>query len=224
MKPRPSIVFLAAGPVAISVGMTLLRLVGELAHWSERWFTTDTQGVVPSGVSWLFGITWLAAPFGAWFAWKLAAAGSPPPPAGRTLGLSVAAVVVLYGGLRFLVDLFPLGFPRVLVVIWGIAAAAAGVAFLAWPALARVLLAYGLLSRAAVALVMLLAMRGDWGTHYDYVGMPPRFQMPFWPRFLWLALFPQLVFWVAFTVVLGTLAGSLAAFLLARRRAAAPAR
>jgi hypothetical protein len=85
---------------------------------------------------------------------------------------------------------------------------AAGAALQAWGSrpLFLTLLLYGLLSRAFVALVMLLAMVGSWGTHYDYFGMPAEFQMPLVPRFLWLALFPQLIFWVAFTVILGSIA------------------
>lgn len=54
-----------------------------------------------------------------------------------------------------------------------------------------------------------------WGTHYDYVGMPPQFRMPLLPRFLWLALFPQMVFWTSFTVVLGCASGGL--YLVAER-------
>jgi hypothetical protein len=72
---------------------------------------------------------------------------------------------------------------------------------------------YGLAARIPVAAVMFLAMAGAWGTHYDYVGMPRHFQMPFWPRYLWLALVPQLVFWVAFTVLLGGIGGVLVAAL-----------
>ena len=71
-----------------------------------------------------------------------------------------------------------------------------------------------------VVVIMLLAMRGNWGTHYDYVGMPSAFQMALGPRFLWLAFFPQLVFWVGFTILMGTLAGSLAVVLLLRPRIA----
>ena len=55
-----------------------------------------------------------------------------------------------------------------------------------------------------------LAMAGNWGTHYDYVGAPAQFQMPLWPRFFWLGFFPQLIFWVSFTVVFGVLSGSIA--------------
>ena len=43
--------------------------------------------------------------------------------------------------------------------------------------LGRTLLAYGLAARIPVAGIMFLAMMGRWGTHYDYVGMPPEFQM-----------------------------------------------
>jgi hypothetical protein len=86
----------------------------------------------------------------------------------------------------------------------------------AWPALGRVLLAYGLLSRGVVALVMLLAMQGRWGTHYDYADMPRVLEMPFWTAYLMFAFIPQLVFWVAYTVVLGMLAGTVVAALRAR--------
>jgi hypothetical protein len=64
---------------------------------------------------------------------------------------------------------------------------------------------------------MFLAMRGNWGTHYDYVGMPPQFQMSLLPKFLWLGFFPQLVFWVGFTILTGSLAGSIAAVVISRQ-------
>src|SRR5262249_27728108 len=116
-----------------------------------------------------------------------------------------------------------IAFPRVLIAVWGIMAVAALLQWPTWPRLFRTLLAYGLASRVPVAVIMFLAMRGNWGTHYDYVGMPPPFQMPFWPRYLWLGFFPQVVFWVGFTVLNGSLAGSLVAVALRRRTAAAPA-
>jgi hypothetical protein len=80
-----------------------------------------------------------------------------------------------------------------------------------WPGLFKALLAYGFASRIPVALIMLLAMSGNWGTHYDYVGMPPEFQMPLVPKYFWLAFFPQLVFWVGFTIVIGSLTGVITA-------------
>jgi hypothetical protein len=44
-------------------------------------------------------------------------------------------------------------------------------------------------------------------THYDYVGLQKFHEA----GFFWLALGPQLVFWVSFTVVLGMLSGSVVA-------------
>jgi hypothetical protein len=101
-------------------------------------------------------------------------------------------------------------FPLVLLYVWAVMAVGAAVQFLAWPELARVMSAYGLAARIPVVVVMFLAMLGNWGTHYDYVGMPAPFQMPFWPGFFWLAFFPQLVFWVSYSIVLGVLSGSIA--------------
>jgi hypothetical protein len=198
----------ALPPAAIALAVTLLRLAGELRGWSEAWFSRAPGGLVPAGLaSVLVGITWLALPFGAWFAWRLARAGGARPPFGRALGIAALALVVLYGGTR-LVSAVSLPFAGFLLLIWTAGVAAAILAWQAWPALGRVLLAYGVLSRAVVALVMLLAMHGRWGTHYDYADSPGVREMPFWTAYLMLAFVPQLVFWVAYTVVLGMLAGA----------------
>lgn len=200
---------MALPPALIALAVTLLRLAGELGGWSEVWFSRATGGLVPVGaVSWLVGITWLALPFGAWLAWSLVRSGAARPRAGRAGLVAVLALVVLYGGTR-LVSLLRLGFPAFLLVVWTVGVLAAVLAWQAWPALGRVLLAYGLLSRAVVALVMLLAMRGRWGTHYDYADMPRVLELPFAHAYLMFAFIPQLVFWVAFTIVLGMLAGTL---------------
>jgi hypothetical protein len=110
---------------------------------------------------------------------------------------------------RFLFRIFPANFPEILIPLWLCWAAAAALQYFGWPSLFRVLLAYGFAARIPVALVMFFAMLGNWGTHYDYVGTPLQFSMPLVPRYLWLAFFPQLVAWVSFTIVLGTLAGVL---------------
>jgi hypothetical protein len=206
-------------PALIALAITLLRLAGELGHWSERWFSSETGGIIPQGASWLFGITWLAAPFGAYFALKLARAGEGPRRPWRALAWSAAGLVIVLVGLR-LVWRLPIPFPPILIAVWLTMVAGAALAWAASPALGRTLLVYGLASRLPVVLVMLLAMRGNWGTHYDYVGVPFALKLDFWPRFLWLAFFPQLVFWVAFTVLLGSLAGNLAIVLFMRPRLA----
>jgi hypothetical protein len=100
-----------------------------------------------------------------------------------------------------------------------VAVLAATLAWRAWPELARVLLAYGLLSRAPVALVMLMAMHGHWGTHYDYADAPRVQELPLWTAYFALAFVPQLAFWVAFTIVAGMLAGTIAAAIARRSQA-----
>jgi hypothetical protein len=208
----------ALPPALVALAVTLLRLAGELRGWSEAWFSRATSGLLPAGAaSWLVGITWLALPFGAWFAWRLLRSGTATPRAGRAVLVVAVALVVLYGGTR-LVGRLGLGFPAFLLAIWTVGVLAAVLAFQAWPALGRVLLAYGLLSRAVVALVMFLAMRGRWGTHYDYADVPRVQELPFGTAYVMLAFVPQLVFWVAYTIVVGMVAGAAVAFL--RRRPA----
>lgn len=199
-------------PALLTLAITLVRLTGELRHWSERWFSRETGGIVPQGVSWFFGITWLAAIFGIYFAWKLARAGHGP----RSLGK--AAISASLGIVIFLVfspivarihDATKINFPEILIFIWFFWALAGVIQYFGWPDLFKALLLYGYAARIPVAVVMFFAMLENWGTHYDYVGMPPQFSMSPVPRFLWLAFFPQLVAWVGFTITLGAVAGVL---------------
>jgi hypothetical protein len=210
---------LIAVPAVVSLAVTLLRLTGELRHWPERWFSTETGGAVPRGmsVSWIVGITWLAIPFGIYFAFKLARAGDGPRSMGRALTCAVAGLLIIPGS-SYLFGYIPARFPEILIFVWLFWSVAAGLQFLGWPSLAKLLMWYGLAARIPVAIVMFLAMQGNWGTHYDYVGIqwPSHFSPGFVSRYLWLAFFPQLVAWVAYTIALGALAGTVATALLPR--------
>src|SRR5262249_36648034 len=75
---EPGLLRMIAVPALISLAVTLLRLTGELEHWSPKWFSSETGGIAPSGMSWLIGISWLAVPFGAYFGFRLVAAGRGP--------------------------------------------------------------------------------------------------------------------------------------------------
>jgi hypothetical protein len=55
-------------PAVITLALTLLRLTGEMRHGSPAWLSPETGGIIPTGVSWIFGITWLPAVFGVYFA------------------------------------------------------------------------------------------------------------------------------------------------------------
>ena len=207
-------------PALISLVVTLTRLAGEIRHWSPTWFSSETGGTLPSSpYAWVIGITWLAIPFGAYFGIKLAASAGKAPPVLWSLAWAISGVVVMYGS-RFLFRFIPLRFPEILIPVWLFMACAAALQYLAWPALFKTLLAYGLAARIPVVVVYFLAMWANWGTHYDYVGMPPQFSMPLLQRFLWLGFFPQLIFWVGFTITAGSVAGVAAAAVVPTRASA----
>src|SRR5215210_5674031 len=86
-------------PSMIALAVTILRLVGELQHWSGKWFDTNGGGIEPAGVSWIIGITWLAFPFGVYFAMKLTAAGRGPSSAGKAITLAVLGAAIFAVGM-----------------------------------------------------------------------------------------------------------------------------
>ncbi len=202
-------------PAIITLAVTILRLVGELQHWSARWFSTETGGIRPHDTSWIIGITWLAALFGVYFAWRLIQCGRAPKSLGKAIIFAVLGILIFfayYPVTEFLATTFHFGFPHYLIVIWFCWILAGAIQYAGWPELFKVLLLYAYAARIPVAIVMFFAMIGHWGTHYDYVGM----QIPLsgLPRYLWLAFFPQLVGWVGFTITLGSAAGILLACIL----------
>jgi hypothetical protein len=201
-------------PAIITLAVTLLRLAGERMHWSHRLFNPEAGG---GGA--LVGIVWLVFVFGVYFALKLARAGDAPSGVGRGLGLVALAIVVFIGSG---IVAGALGVPQVSFTMAAVFVAASVVAFFlawrAWPALGRVLFVYGLAARIPVALVMLVAILGNWGTHYD---VPPSADFPAMApiaKWFWIGLVPQLTVWIAFTVVGGMLVGLLAGALVHRGR------
>lgn len=205
-------------PALITLAVTLLRLFGELQHWSTEWFNNSSGGVTPQGVSWIVGIVWLPLPFGIYFALRLARAGRGPRSVGRAVAMAVLGLLLLAVFFTLVLPrLSALSFRPFLLSIWAVGVVAAALQWFGWRDLFKTLAAYGLAARVVVVLVMLLAMLGRWGTHYDYGQEPDAAQLSFAFKFWWLAFFPQLVFWVGFTIVLGALSGSIA-YALARRR------
>ena len=198
-------------PSIITLAVTLLRLVGELRHWPAKWFSTETGGIIPSGVSWIFGITWLSAIFGAYFAVKLMAAGQKPKSMFRAISFAVLGILIFIASqpaVESLASSFQIEFPYYLIIVWFFFVLAGVIQYFGWPELFKILLAYAYAARIPVAIVMFFAMLGHWGTHYDYVGMS--FPLYGLPKYLWLAFFPQLVAWIGFTITLGSVAGVLA--------------
>ncbi|MFB3923743.1 MAG: hypothetical protein ACE145_18620 [Terriglobia bacterium] len=191
-------------PGLITLAITILRLSGELLRWPEPFFNR-TMGLS------VVAITWLPPLFGIYFALKLDKAGNPPKAYLRAIGyafLGVLALIVL----AFAPSTLHIehGFYGRLVFGWTIFAIAALLTFRGWPALFKTLLAYGYAARIPVAVIMFFAYAGEWGTHYDAVpGDAPALGLI--AKYLWLGFFPQLVLWVAFTILTGMIAGTIAA-------------
>jgi hypothetical protein len=198
-------------PAVITLAVTLLRLMGELQGWSPLLFSKQAGG---GGA--LVGISWLVLVFGAWFGWKLGKAGQGPGAIGRALGLAILAFAIL-PALGFAASAAGMSQQSLSTFAVYVVGAIVGlvVGLRAWPALGRTLLAYAFAARVPVALVMLAAIFGNWGTHYDVA--PPNFpEMAPLMKWLYIGLLPQMTIWIWFTVVVGSLVG-IGAGAIARR-------
>lgn len=204
---------LVAVPAAITLAVTLLRLTGELLHWSPALFSPAAGG---GGA--LVGIAWLVPVFGCYFAYRLARGGERPASLGRGFGLAILAlaIVPVSGVLATSLGMDPESVSMLLVFVVA-SLVAIPIAMRGWPELGRTLLVYAFAARVPVAVVMLLAIFGSWGTHYDVA--PPNFpEMGPLAKWAWIGLLPQLTIWIAYTVVLGALFGLVTAAVVGRRR------
>jgi hypothetical protein len=203
-------------PALITLAVTALRLVGELMHWSPRFFSREAGG---AGA--IVGIVWLVPIFGVYFARKLVAAGLGPAGAGRALGMAVLGLAFVPAAIG-LATAMKLSFMAVLPILAVVSLAGAFVAYRGWPALGRVLGAYGLAARIPVALLMAVAMMANWGTHYE-LGPPNLPPMGLFTKWVAIGLVPQLTFWIGFTMMVGAIFGSVAAMIGGRARSGGPA-
>ncbi len=213
---RLSISKLILVPAIISLAITILRLVGELQHWPSPLFNNAAGG---GGA--IIGISWLPFIFGPYFAVKLAKSGDRPSSAGKAIGFALLGLVVAIAG-GFLGFAPKPVFPGKIFVGLLIMAGGAALQFPGWSGLAKTLLAYGYAARIPVAIVMFFAIRGSWGTHYDV--LPPNYNGPmdFGGLYFSIALMPQLILWIAFTMLIGGLLGAITAAIVKGQPAQAP--
>jgi hypothetical protein len=202
---------LIAIPALITLGVTILRLVGELEHWPKPWFSN-----VGGGGGALVGISWLPIIFGPYFAWKLLGADAGPSSTGKAIGFAFAGLAeqflaMLWAELMFQQLSYWVLVPFLLMLV------AAFIPGIGWKTLGNTLLAYAFAARIPVLVVMLLALGGNggrgWGTHYDAV-MPEFAHASLAKKFLYEALVPQMTMWIGWTVVVGSAFGSIATALL----------
>jgi hypothetical protein len=191
-------------PAVITLGITLLRLFGELQGWAPAFFSR-----APGGGGAIVGISWLPFVLGPYFAVKLAKSGRGSASPWKAAGLAFLGLLITMGGFG-VVERLKLGlaaaFPAFLLSL-----AVSFLPYRTWPELARTLFLYALAARVPVVIVMLFAMYGKWGTHYDFLppDSPPAL-LAMGPLELWFfgGFIPQLTVWIAYTVLVSTLLGA----------------
>ena len=196
-------------PAVITLVISVVRLAGELSQWSPLYFSRAEGG----GAA-LIGIVWLVPIFGIYFAWKLATVNRGGAP-GRVLGMAGLGLLVLVAGV-VLVQLLTSNMV-VSIVVFGVLAIVAIVVVRSGSAeLFSLLLAYAFAARIPLVVIYFLAFALGWDTHYSAV--PADFPLSNWfAQWLVLGVLPQLTFWVAFTVVIGSLFGGLTLLVVGKK-------
>jgi len=214
-----SITGLIAIPALITLGITVLRLAGELERWPKPWFSAAA-----GGGSAIVGISWLPIIFGPYFAWKLAGSGDRPASSGKAFAFAILGVVV-YILAGMLASATFTRHPTLALLALLFMLVAAFIPGIGWRSLGNTLLAYAFAARIPVLIVMFLAMLGNggkgWGTHYDAVSAEFA-NASFATKYFYEAFVPQMTAWIGWTVVLGALLGLVVA-VARREKQVAPA-
>ena len=208
---RPSTLRLVLVPAIITLAVTGLRLLGEIRDWDPVLFSKEAGG---AGA--IFGITWLVPIFGLYFGYRLAIAGYGPKQKLVSILAHIAAFALTVGSFFLWKDVVGLEYRELVPAFGATALVCSLIGFAVWPALFRVNLVYGILARIPVVVVTYLAVEKGWNTHYTALGGPDPPDLGQNEIALYLSIF-QMTFWVAFTIMAGGVAGSLAS-LFARRR------
>jgi hypothetical protein len=215
-----SITRLVTIPALITLGITILRLAGELEHWPKPWFSPAAGG----GFA-IVGISWLPIIFGPYFALKLAGAGDRPSSVGKAIGFALLGLVVfVLGGVISQITFAH--HPTLTLVALLVMLIAAFIPGIGWRSLGNSLVAYAFAARIPVVIVMFFAMRGHggqgWGTHYDAV-TPMFAHASFARKFIYMGILPQMTLWIGWTVIVGSILGIIVAAIAHRGKQAAPA-
>jgi hypothetical protein len=213
---RPTTRDLVLVPAIITLAVTALRLVGELQHWSPTLFSRAGGG---GGA--LIGISWLPFVFGIYFAVRLARAGEGPASKGKAIGMTVLGLAI-FAATLFTGNKLGVSLTGTILIACIVSLVGGFVASVGWPTLGRTLFVYALAARVPVAALMLPAILGKWGTHYD--ALPPNFPaMGPVQTWLFIGLLPQMTLWIGLTLLTGMLVGSIAGAIVGgRRREAVP--
>lgn len=212
---RPFPLRLVLVPSLITLVVSVARISCELGGIVNA---TSGGGASP------LGITWLVVVFGAWFGWRLAREGEAPSRRFAwawslvAVFLLVAMVAVRMGGLdpEDRSEAAYVVLRQQVLVVTGVALVLAFLQVRVWSRLALALFVYGLGARLTVVAIAIAAKLSGKDTHYTKFG-PAGIERDLGDTIASVAL-SQLGFWVGFTVVVGSLAGNVAAAMVRRGR------
>jgi hypothetical protein len=198
-------------PSLITLAVTVLRLIGELRHWSRTLFNPK-----PGGGGAILGISWLAVVFAIYFAVRVHKSHQPAEKPGRAISLALLSLALFIAGTFLMYR----AIQSATVIAWvpSMIVICAGLYLMrfAWPPYWAVMMGYALAARIPVIVVMYFAIKGNWGTHYDSPG-PAFIPADWWTEFIHTGLLPQLFLWVPYTVILCGLFGVITDAVLRRR-------
>ena len=193
----------------LTLGVTLLRLHGEVQGWDPKFFSKE-----PGGHLAIVGIGWLVVPVGFWLGRRVAQS-SGRPEIGKAILLHLLAVALFIGGFFAVKQLWPDDFTALFRFISYGSITVSLLSLLAWPRAWVVNLAYAVLARAGVIAVQYWALANDWGTHFEKVA-PQLGEQPADVR-AHMLMMAQATFWIPFTVIACGLFGVLGAATVRRR-------
>jgi hypothetical protein len=150
----------------------------------------------------------------------LAGSGEEPSSYGKAFATTLGGLAAMVLG-GFV--LFKSGNSAALAILgFVLALVAAFIARTGWRSLGSTLIAYAFAARIPVLIVMFFAMSAGWGTHCDAV--EARFATaPLWTKFFYEAFLPQMMVWIGYTAVVGSLCGEIVAPIFARKPVVQPA-
>jgi hypothetical protein len=214
---KPGLLSLALIPAVLTLGVSILRLVGELQGWDPLWFDNHAPQHEDQQLG-LVGISWLVPIFGLYFGVRLRRLHGQPARPGKAALLLLIGGVVMAGGFFALIQAGLISMPDAdnpqppsgLPYILGVTGVSLLIMLIGAGRLAMLLLVYGLLARLPVVAITWFAVQNpDWDVHHSK--LPVGVVLPEGASPLPFLITPQLTVWIAFTMMVGGLFGCLGA-------------
>lgn len=193
-QPRIApLLFVAA---ALTLVVTIVRVIGECKQWDAFWFSPE-----PGSPFNPFGIVWLVPVFGFLFGRRMSQSGGVPR-------FVTGFFVPMFGFFAMMGAVFAIGaqfegqeMHRALTYFFYGAPVLSLLALFAWPRAFVALLAYGIVARVPVMLVQYLDVQNGWQTHYGR--LPAKLGQLGADDRIWLLTLAQAGLWIPFTITLG---------------------